>query len=121
MPRDPRDIAREAHERAAEVRRQIHDLGERQIVTRTSRGRGEGVQLGRLDRHGTAPARLSVELKDGRIVPVFGRGARASTVASIISGGVGSVAAAATDAGYGEISADDIVDWQVELMEDWPE
>lgn len=120
MPRDPDDIAAEARERAETIRRQIHELGDRDIVTQTSRGRGLGVQLGRLDRHGTSPARLSVKLTDGRIVPVFGRGAKASTVADIIAGGAGSIADAASAAGYGEVEESDVESWQVELLEDWP-
>lgn len=120
MPRDPDDIAAEARERAESIRRQIHELGDRDIVTQTARGRGLGVQLGRLDRHGTGPARLSVKLTDGRIVPVFGRGANAQTVAGIIAGGADSIADAASAAGYGEVEPSEVDSWQVELLEDWP-
>ena len=121
MPRDPREVAAEARERAETVRRQIHELGDRDIVTQTARGRGLGVQLGRLDRHGSGPARLSVKLTDGRVVPVFGRGTKASKVAAIIAGGAGAIADAASHGSYGEIEAAEVESFQVELLEDWPE
>lgn len=120
MPRDPREVAAEARERAETVRRQIHELGDRDIVTQTARGRGLGVQLGRLDRHGSGPARLSVKLTDGRVVPVYGRGANARTVAKVIAGGADTIADAASHGSYGEIEPADIESFQIELLEDWP-
>lgn len=115
------ELKANAQARAAAARRQVHDLGDKTLVTTTKRGKGMGVVSGQLAKHGTDPARLKVKLTDGRTVTVFQHGQRATAVRRIVDGGAGALAdEVAKVYGHGIISASDIAGVSVELLGDWP-